>query len=233
MLEDRTIIRVDQVRLAYDPGDHPFHVAHAAAARANWADEIARQPKLFDGQVMLARDVDVRAGVLRAECHLVPYSTLLYWRRLRPVAGTAHIFAMALPVASDGAVIAGRMSRWTANSGMVYCASGSFDRDDIAAGVFDVEGNMRREVAEEAGLDLAAAECEPGYGILPIDGAIVIFRRYRFAVRSDALVAAAERHIAGDPASELSEAVAIHAAEEGDSAYARHMAPILASHFMA
>jgi hypothetical protein len=139
---------------------------------------------------------------------------------------------MALPVASDGAVIAGRMSGWTANPGRVYCASGSFDRDDIVNGVFDTEGNMAREVAEETGLDLCLAECEPGYSLLRIDGSIVIFRTYRFAEPSNTLVATARRHIAADPKAELANVVVITGIDDADSSFAAHMAPILATHFM-
>ena len=80
-----------------------------------------------------------------------------------------HVFAMALPVGSDGGVLAGRMAAHTANAGCVYCASGAFDRDDIIDGRFDADANMAREVAEETGLDLRDAEAATGYRVLVME----------------------------------------------------------------
>ncbi len=227
MLQQNSLIPVDRVELVHTGRTHPFHAANRQASAENWLNETRALPALFDGPVMLASSVAIEGGVLSAECHIVPYSTFLLWRRSPPAKGALHIFAMALPVGSDGGVLAGRMAGHTANAGVVYCASGSFDRDDIVDGRFDADRNMRREVAEETGLDLREAEAEPGYRILAMDRHVVIVRVHRFARTAAELVGRVERHIAAQAESELSEALAITAADEVTSQFGSHMRPVL------
>jgi len=181
MLHENLITPVDRTALIHATEPHPFQIETALQARLNWQEEVRAQPALFDGSVILASTAAVVDGVFRAAVHLVPYSTFLYWRRIRPVPGAIHVFAMALIVSSDDALIAVRMGRKTANAGRIYCASGSFDEDDLVGDRFDVDANMRREVLEETGLDLSAAIAAPAYNVLAIGGTVVLFRIYRFA----------------------------------------------------
>lgn len=219
------------VQLALDPGAHPFHSAHHAAARANWAIELARQPRLFDGTVALASHMEIADDVLAGRCHFIPFSTFLYWRTIRPVPDAIHVFAMPLPISADGALIAVRMAATTANPGRIYCPSGSFDADDLVDGHFDPAVNMIREVREETGLDLAAAEAAPQYHALAIGGVVVVLRVFRLAETADRLMAQIARHVAAEAEPEIDEAVAVRSPSDVTADFAFHMPPVVAWFF--
>jgi 8-oxo-dGTP pyrophosphatase MutT (NUDIX family) len=233
MLSDNIIIPVRRTMLIHSAEPHPFHLDNEEEARRNWEDEIRRQPFLFDGQVALASDAVASDGCFTATCHLVPYSTFLYWRRIRPVPGALHVFAMALPVSSDGAVIAVRMGNRTANAGRVYCASGAFDRDDLIDGHFDPAVNMRREVMEETGLDLDDAVPEGGYHLLPIGGVIVIFRIFRFAADAETLAGKIAAHARAEADPEIAGAEILRRPDDITDAFQFHMPPVLNWYFSA
>ena len=231
MLQENSVVFVDRVDLVHSREEHPFHIANREQAGRNWRSEVLARPMLFDGPVMLASAARIEDGVLSATCHLVPYSTFLLWRKMPSAEGALHIFAMALPVGSDGGVLAGRMAAHTANAGRVYCASGSFDDEDIADGRFDADANMAREVAEETGLDLGKGEAARGYPVLAMAGAFVIVRVHRFAATAAELAERAARHIAAQREPELDAALAVSGMDEVSLQFAPHMAPILAWHF--
>lgn len=231
MLPENSIVVARRVELLHAEEPHPFHLANRERAAENWTREIRARPALFDGAVLLASAADIEDGVLKARCHLVPYSTLMLWRRMRPVDGALDVFAMAVPVGSDGGVLAGRMARHTANAGLVYCPCGSFDRQDIAHGRFDADANMARELAEETGIDLGEAEAAPGYGVLAMAGLVVILRVHRFAAPAAELAGRAQRHIGAQTEPELAAALSLMEADATVPDLASHMAPILAWHF--
>lgn len=229
---DRIVTALNGVELQLAPAEHPFHVAHRAEAAENWRREKDRQPALFDGQVMLARNVAIDDGVLRADCRLVPFSTFMYWRTKRPVADAVHVFAMAVPIGSDGGVVVSEMSAGTANAGLVYCASGSFDPDDLVEGRFNPARNMVREVAEETGLDLTSAVGETGWHAVLVDGAVTVFRAFRFAESSEELVRLAAAHIARQREPELADVFAVHRRTEMTTRFANHM-PVILNRYLA
>lgn len=231
MLRENVIMPIGRPLLVHSPDPHPFHVENARNARLNWIEEIKRQPFLFDGPVVLARDVVIEDGIFRAACHLVPFSTFLYWRKVRPVANVVHVFAMALLVSGDDAVIAVRMGQRTANAGRIYCASGSFDGEDLAFGRFDAAVNMRREVMEETGLDLREAAAEEGYHVLAVGGMVVILRTYRFADDATTLAGRIDAHVRADPDPEIAGAEIVRGPGDLTDAFHVHMPPILDWHF--
>ncbi|MGN6549240.1 MAG: NUDIX hydrolase [Pararhizobium sp.] len=231
MHRERAVIPVEEVVLSLAAGPHPYEVANRRAALEAWQAEVRVRPFLFDGQVALASDCDLAGGVFRATCHLVSYSTFLHWRANRPVAGAIHIFAMPLIVSADGAVVAIRMSERTANAGRIYCPCGSLDDSDVVDGRFDVAGNMLREVAEETGLDLGEAEADLSFNALPLDGAVAIFRVYRFAQNAADLVARMEEHARREPDPEISEVVAVWSEADITADFQFHMPAILDWYF--
>lgn len=228
---ERTIFPIEGVDLCVLPGDHPFHAREGQASATNWIREQAAKPALFDGQVVFFDRMVLDGGTIRAEGHLTPFSTFLWWRRQPLRTGGAHLFSWAIPVSSDGAVIAIRMGEHTANAGMVYCAAGSLDANDIVDGKCDIDGNMIREVAEETGLDLGAARPDPGLLALRDNGCIVVFRTYRFALTAQEMLARIEEHMRDDEEQEIAGAIAIRSADPDAHAYSRFMLPILERFF--
>ena len=63
----------------------------------------------------------------------------------------------------DGGFLLGVMSSHTLNAGKIYFPAGTPDPADIAEGMVDLAGSIRREVAEETGLDPEHYEAEDGW----------------------------------------------------------------------
>lgn len=89
-----SIFRVDAVDVRLAPGPHPFAVGRDSEIAANWEEEKAAKPALFDGEVALLASLCRRNGRLEGVAHLVRYATFLYWRQLRPAADAGHCYAM-------------------------------------------------------------------------------------------------------------------------------------------
>ena len=225
------VFPVEHVDVALDPAPHPFETRHRPEIEANWQSEVAANPALFDGQMALLSRLAYRDGQLAGICHAIRYATFLYWRKVRPRPDVRHAFAHAMPVTSDGALIAARMGRKTANPGRVYFAAGSFEMADVTDGRVDVESNMMREVAEEIGLDLARLDRDPHYHAWSSDSGTVIFRRYRIPMAADQADRAIRGFIAAEADPEIEEPVIIRSAADLPEGISPHMRPLIAWHF--
>lgn len=224
-------VRVDGLDLALAEGPHPLYAEHRAEIEANWSEEHAANPYLFNGQMVLQRHLAFDNGIIRGVAHVIPYSTLLWWRKQPAPEGAFHLFGFAVLVSSDNAVIAIRMSERTANPGQVYCAAGSLDLNDVVGDRLDLTGNMRREVREETGIDLDEAEAEPHFYASHADNRVVVFRFYHFSVTAQQMVARIEAHMEVDEEQEISGVVAIRSADPGAHRYNPLMLPILEHRF--
>jgi len=225
------IVPVSQAMLRFDTAPHPFEQANGEAIEANWRREQAANPTLFDGQLLLFSALSLNGETLAGRCHAVRYATFLHWRRQRPDPGAEHVYANAVLVSSDGALIAARMTGSTANAGMAYFASGSFEPLDLAGGAIDVAANMRREVMEETGLDLAEALAEDGFHFLSLPSGNVLARTYRLPDTADAIAVRIERHVAGQQESEIAGPVVIRSLKDLPDRLASHMPALIAWHF--
>jgi 8-oxo-dGTP pyrophosphatase MutT (NUDIX family) len=214
-----------EVRVSDEP--HPFCLSRQTEIAANWDREVSANPALFDGRMLLMRAIELRDGVVSGECHVVPFSAFLLWRKTRPAGAAVHLFGLAVIVSSDGAVIAIRMGQHTANRGRVYCAAGSLDPDDIREGYCDLDSNMAREVLEETGLSLSDAKTVSGFYGLHGQDAVTIFRVYHFAETASELIEGIAAHIAADPEPEIDTALAIHTADAAQHPYPPFMPPVL------
>jgi len=227
----QVIFPVEAVDVALEPRPHPFELANGAEIDANWEIEKTANPALFDGQMALLSRLAYRGRRLDGACHAVRYATFLYWRKVRPRPNSGHAFAHAMPVTSDGALIAARMGPRTANPGRVYFAAGSFEPDDFLDGRVDVDFNMAREVAEEIGLELATFDRDPYYHAWSSDAGTVIFRRYRVPMPAGAADRAIRAFVAGETDPEIEEPVIIRSAADLPDGMSPHMRPLIAWHF--
>ncbi|MGO4564216.1 NUDIX domain-containing protein [Rhizobium sp. 2YAF20] len=228
---EQTVFRVGHIDLQVLDGDHPFHAREKAAARVNWQAEIASNPALFDGRMVFQHRLAVSEEGISGEAYVVPFSTFLWWRKQAVREGGFHVFAFPVLVTSDNALVAIRMGQHTANAGQVYFAAGSLDESDIVDGRCDIEGNMRREVLEETGLDLGDAAAEPGYHASHFRHSLTVFRLFRFDATADQLVARIEAHMPHAKDQEIDGAVAIRSADPAAQPYNVSMLPILAWFF--
>jgi 8-oxo-dGTP pyrophosphatase MutT (NUDIX family) len=224
------VVPVSAIEVRLDPAPHPFELANAAAIEANWQQETAANPALFDGRIVLLSEIAYKEGRLVGRCHEVRYATLLKWRRERP-AGAEHAFAHAALVSSDGALIAIRMGAHTANPGKVYFAAGSFEPFDFREGLVDIDSNMEREVIEETGLDIAAAPVDGSYHLYSRDATTVIFRRYYLGRPAEEIAARIAEFVAAEAEPEIDQAVVIRGRDDLPDGLAPHMKPIVDWHF--
>jgi 8-oxo-dGTP pyrophosphatase MutT (NUDIX family) len=227
------ILPVDEIDVRLDSAPHPFERQHLAEIDENWRYETAINPHVFDGQVALLSELSYRDARLAGRCHIVRYATFMYWRRNRAAQNAGHAFAHAMLVSSDGSLVAIRMGAHTVNAGRVYFAAGSFELEDFRDGRVDVASNMRREVMEEIGIDLADAETEPGrrHYLLSTANGTVIFRRYRARLTANQLVTRINDFLATQEQPEIAGPVVIHSANDLPDNLAPHMVPLVEWHF--
>jgi hypothetical protein len=214
-------------RLAVHDGDHPWVLENQAAIDENWAREVAANPALFNGRMVFQRNLSFADGHIDGEAYLAPFATFLHWRRLARPVGGYHLFALPLPISSDGALIAIRMGAHTANPGRVYCAAGSMDESDVIDGHCDLEFNMRREVLEETGFDIAAARQDLQSYAVQSDNTVTVFRRVFFDMTADEMLARIAAHVADDPEPEIDCALAIRDANPHAHDYPAFMPLVL------
>jgi 8-oxo-dGTP pyrophosphatase MutT (NUDIX family) len=221
------VFAVRSLDLPVTEGDHPWVAAHRDAIAANWAEEIARNPALYDGQMVFQHRLAFADGHIAGKAHMAPFSAFLYWRKQPRGPGGHHLFGIPALVSADGALIAIRMAETTANPGRVYFAAGSMDAHDLVDGRCDIDLNMRREVAEETGLDLSEAAVEPDYFAIHAVNSVTIFRLFRFSLSEREMLDRIAAHIAADPDPEITGAVAIRSADPAAHDYASFMPPII------
>ncbi|RVA22871.1 hypothetical protein EN935_29100, partial [Mesorhizobium sp. M7D.F.Ca.US.004.03.1.1] len=224
-LPRNVILPVDAVDVRLDPGPHPFALENAEAIAENWQREIAANPALFDGTVVLLSQLAYRDNRLVGRCHAVNYSTFMLWRKRRENSGAEHAYAHAVLVAGDNALVAIRMGPQTVNAGRVYFAAGSFEPVDFRDGQVDVDFNMIREVREETGLDLSGAQRGKRWHALSTNSGTVIFRRYHETAPADEVARRISAFVATETEPEIEGPVIIRHAADLPVGLSPHMKP--------
>ncbi|MEI7597878.1 MAG: NUDIX hydrolase [Aestuariivirga sp.] len=205
-----------------------FEAANRAAIARHWDAMVAAKPTLWNGRTLICTSATVEHGVFRAELSEIDYASFVAWRDWgRPDQSVVNCFGVPAVFASDGALLIGVMSPTTLNAGMAYPPSGSLEPKDVRPdGTVDILGNMRIELLEETGLDLA--EATPG----PM---MVIFEGPRLAVvqRFDVPLSFAEierhfaAHAAQDAHAELSAVEPLRNASQVDPRMPGYVAQLL------
>lgn len=226
--EDGRLFDVSGYDISVAAGPHPLYRQRREEIETNWLVEHHANPALFNGEMLIHRDVCIdAAGRLVATGHLTPYATMLWWRKQpdRPVA--EHLFPIAVPITSDGAILAIEMSAKTANAGRVYCAAGSLDSHDIVEGKVDLDANMMREVLEETGIDLSTATPLAGYLGVRVFRAVTLFRTYLLPFDAEEACARVRHHMETDHEQEIAGPVIIRDKSREGRNYPAFMPPII------
>ncbi len=227
------ILPVHEISVRLREDRHPYELANLDAVEANWKQESARQPKLFDGEMILLSQLTYRDGHIEGLCHPIRFATFLHWRKNLAASDGFHVFANAMPVTTDGALIAIRMAPHTANAGRVYFAAGSFERQDFRQGIADVDYNICREVAEETGIDLKTVAREDSYHAYCTASGLTLIRRYYLQEDAEASLASIRAHIAAEEEPEADRAVVIRGEADVPQSAPAHMKPLVRWHFSA
>jgi 8-oxo-dGTP pyrophosphatase MutT (NUDIX family) len=170
-----------------------FRVAHWTWPLAKEkADEIARDwqrrraqtPEFFNGAVYLMCQHAIEGDALCGTFFKTDFATFLYWRE-QPAAEAQAVhegFGASLIRSAEGYVLLGRQAPGQLNSGRVYPPSGVIDDGDVCDGAIDIDANIRRELAEETGLDGEAVQRQPGYIVALLGRQIAIGVEWRSAL---------------------------------------------------
>ncbi|THV24912.1 NUDIX hydrolase [Peteryoungia ipomoeae] len=228
--DDGSVVELKGYELHVTDGPHPLNLARQAEISHHWTLEKAANPSLFNGPVILQRQIAYRNGVIVSRGHVSDFATFLWWRSQPGLPGASHLFGYPVIASSDGDLIAVRMAPHTANPRQVYFAAGSLDLSDVVNGQCDLDGNMRREVMEETGLDLAEAMTTGQLFGTYRPKKMTLFRVYQFNRSTTALLTAIRDHIRGGH-DEIDAAIAIHDAASGTHRYNPAMIPILRWYF--
>lgn len=196
-----------EAALLLEPGRHPLESDARERIDAEWRIRVEANPRLFDGDVMLATRLGFDGGRLSASLRPIRYAGLLHFLGLPEEEARAlswrHVYCWAAVISADGKAIMGRMAGHTANAGRIFFPSGSLESADFKNGIADVDGNMARELSEETGLDLSLGTPDPHYLLYRGARTAAIMRVYRFGQNAAELTAAARSHIAGGSEDEL------------------------------
>ena len=209
-------------------GAWAFETANREAIARHWALVTAANPRLWNGRTLICTQGQVEQGTFRAELAEIDYASFVAWRDWgRPDNSVVNCFGVPAVFSSDGALLIGVMSGSTLNAGKAYPPSGSLEPKDVRPdGTVDILANMRTELLEETGLDLAQAT--PGPMAVIFEGPrLAVVQRFDMALSFAAMERHFAAHAASDPHGELSAIEALRHASQIDSRMPGYVAELL------
>ena len=227
-LEDTPIKPVTQLHLNLKQRPWPFAEQNRSRIDAYWSELGAVNPDIWNGNALMAYDVNLSGSVFSASFLKTDYASFIAWRDWGwPDTTVYNCFGSAVIQSSDGALIYGCMGSNTLNAGLCYPPGGSLDHTDLRDdGSIDLEGSIIRELAEETGLDAASAITGGLWAIFD-QQRISIARMLTFGSSADAIADQINAHILADESPELSGAVVLRAISDTNQpmvGFARHLA---------
>lgn len=186
---------------------------------AHWAAQVADNPALFDGKVLVLHTGGVDGDVFRAAYLETRFSRFLAWRDFGfPDRGMRNGFAMAALRSRDGAYLLGVMGPQTANAGKVYFPAGTPDPSDVFDGRVDLAGSVARELEEETGLTQADVTFADDWTVVSHGQRIALMRRVDSPEPADELRARILAIVAREEHPELSDIRIVRTAADIDEA---------------
>lgn len=185
---------------------------------ANWTRRIADKPKMFNGKVLLLRNVEFEQDLCRNTYFETNYADFVAWIDSDyPDKNIANGFAMGALRGSDGAFICGVMGAHTTNAGRVYFAAGTPDLDDLRSdGTVDLAASLTRELIEETGLQDGEFYVDDEWIIVQRWPTIALLRMVTLPVTAEEGAAKIRANIAKDSEPELEDIRIIRSIEDID-----------------
>jgi 8-oxo-dGTP pyrophosphatase MutT (NUDIX family) len=184
---------------------------------SKWRERQQANPHLFNGMVFLQSNLRLEDGRLAGTAVQLDYASFLHWRGnqlFQAQTDLYHVFPLAALESSDGDLIAVRSASTTINSGLTYFAAGMFDGDDVSGHWLDPSGNMRREVAEETGLDIQMMQTDNALVALRTGRFVAVFQKFVSDMNTNLLVSSIKRHAAMQDVPEIDDAIVIKNADD-------------------
>ena len=189
----------------------PYERVNASAIRSHWITRSRQTPSIFDGRVLLANHVETKkdrdVSSLRLEVFETSFSAFLAWRDTGwPDRSVFNCFSMAAVRSCDGGFLVGEMTNDHSVAGALYFPSGTPDPSDLdSTGTVDLLGSLRRELAEETGLEADRGQLRPRWTIIVDGQRIACLRTIDWPEPGRVLVAEARRLIAAQNRPELAD----------------------------
>ena len=208
-MSETRILDVAELDLRLAPHDWAFARDRAAEIEAHWQNRRAKQPRLYNGRVLLlgSHEFASRADsalILRGAYFETDFAALLAWRDFGfPGETVCNGFSMAALQASDGAFLLGEMAAHTANAGAIYFAAGTPDRQDVFGERVDLAASVTRELEEETGIRAAETAYEESWTVVHAPPRVACMKSMRLRIPADAAKARIEAFLARDPHAEL------------------------------
>ncbi len=203
------VVAIQSCDLAVTEAAWGWAADNAPAVKRFWNKAIVDKPGMFNGQVLVMGQHKLSDGCLSGEVHKTDFASFLYCKDkgLPSEAGVRNVFGCAVVRSSEGHLLFGRMAPATATGGRVYPMAGTPDLQDITNGKLDLEGSMRRELLEEAGLHTEDASRQPGYWLIENAGMSAVCAVFDFDAPSRELKARMMGHIDTQDEPELDDIV--------------------------
>jgi 8-oxo-dGTP pyrophosphatase MutT (NUDIX family) len=213
------ITRIARIEARYEEYDWPWAKANASRIEELWAREVARKPRLFNGIVLLAKDVAITGDTLTATYFPVRFAPFLAFRSLGyPEAETVNLFAMAALCDGDGAFLLGEMGGHTANAGRIFFPGGTPDMLDVPDGDrVDLAGSVLRELEEETSMPAGDYEVADEWHVVREGSIMALMRPIRLTQKADEAARRLDAAIRTQDDPELSGAVVIATPEDADN----------------
>jgi 8-oxo-dGTP pyrophosphatase MutT (NUDIX family) len=223
-----SIRRVARVEARSEAYEWPWAIENRELIADHWARRGAEQPRLFNGEVLLASDLEFTDDTLRITFFRTDYASLLGLTELGPgVAtgagdpggGVVNAFALGALRAADGPFVLGIMGGHTANAGRAYFPAGTPDPSDLTeGGEVDLLGSVVRELHEETGLEPGAYTVGEGWTVVEAGPLVALFRPVRLRRDAATIERTIARHLARDPDAELAGVRLVRRLEDLDDA---------------
>ena len=210
-------IRIRRLELAFAPRPWPFADEHRAEIDRYFEELQRAKPALWNGRMLLLHQHAVEGDVFRGGYLETDYASFVAWRDWGfPDAKVTHCVALGALRASDGDFLLGVMNSHTLNAGKVYFPAGVPDPSDIVDGMVDLDGSVRREVAEETGLDGDAYVAEPVWYTVLARSAIAHFKLLQARETAPVLRERIRAHLARETQPELADIRIVRGPEDLD-----------------
>ena len=226
------IHRIATLELKVKPFAWPFASERRGEIDAHFAEMRRERPEIWNGRVLLGRNV-VRSGDhLKAEFFETDFASFLAWRDWGfPDKDVFNGFGMGAVKSSDGAFLLGEMGGHTANAGRIYFPAGTPDPDDIREGAVDIAGSVVRELAEETGLAESDYKMDTHWTCVFTAASIAMIRVLRVAESGEALQARVEAYLARETRPELRAVRLVRSTSELVPAMPRFVSAFLEAQF--
>ncbi len=179
-MNETTIIPIERLEFFITDWQWSFARDRSADIASHFDALRQKTPALWNGRIFLLRDYRVSDGVMRGTYFEADFAALLAWRDWGFQDQSIYTcFAMAAIESACGGFLLGVMGNHTANPGKTYFPTGTPDSDDLDGRRVDMDKSVRRELAEETGLELTEFQAEPGWHAVFAGRHIALIKRMR------------------------------------------------------